>query len=186
MSGGSRRRCVAFAIGVLAMVGGLAALVPPYAFRGDSEAVIDHLDRPAWARAQPFRVMSLNLGHGRGEGVHQLLTSDVGIHDNLERVAGLLKREAPHVVALQEADGPSIWSGGFDHVATLAEAGRRSPGAFAGHLCSPARGRAVGRGFSGERGPGPGTDPAPRQLIHFGKSNSYTSQYVCRCFALFS
>ncbi len=32
----------------------------------------------------------------------------------------MLAREAPDVVALQEADGPSAWSGGFDHVETLA------------------------------------------------------------------
>jgi len=33
----------------------------------------------------------------------------------------VLRREAPHVVALQEADGPSFWSGDFHHVEHLAE-----------------------------------------------------------------
>lgn len=33
----------------------------------------------------------------------------------------MLKHVGPDLVALQEADGPSIWSGNFDHVATLAE-----------------------------------------------------------------
>ena len=33
----------------------------------------------------------------------------------------MLRHERADLVALQEADGPSAWSGNFDHVATLAE-----------------------------------------------------------------
>jgi endonuclease/exonuclease/phosphatase family metal-dependent hydrolase len=39
---------------------------------------------------------------------------------NLMAIADLLRRLQPDVTALQEADGPSAWSGNFDHVAALA------------------------------------------------------------------
>ena len=34
-------------------------------------------------------------------------------------MASIIQREQPHVVALQEADGPSFWSGSFNHVEFL-------------------------------------------------------------------
>ncbi|MCH8046150.1 MAG: endonuclease/exonuclease/phosphatase family protein [Planctomycetes bacterium] len=73
-----------------------------------------------------LKVMTLNLAHGRSDGAHQALLSRSAIRENLDRVAEMLRREQPAVVALQEADGPSIWSGRFDHVKYLAEAGRYS------------------------------------------------------------
>jgi endonuclease/exonuclease/phosphatase family metal-dependent hydrolase len=63
-----------------------------------------------------LRVMTLNLAHGRSDGRHQLLQRPASIRRNLAAVSAVLQRERPHVVALQEADGPSFWSGGFDHV----------------------------------------------------------------------
>lgn len=66
-------------------------------------------------------VMTLNLAHGRKDGFSQILQSDKTIQGHLEEVAAVLRRESPAVVALQEADGPSFWSGDFDHVARLAE-----------------------------------------------------------------
>ncbi|MFP4306579.1 MAG: endonuclease/exonuclease/phosphatase family protein [Desulfococcaceae bacterium] len=65
--------------------------------------------------------MTLNLAHGRKDGFSQMLQSGEKIQGNLEEVAGVLRRESPAAVALQEADGPSFWSGDFDHVARLAE-----------------------------------------------------------------
>jgi endonuclease/exonuclease/phosphatase family metal-dependent hydrolase len=41
---------------------------------------------------------------------------------HLLAIARVFEQEGPDVVALQEADGPSAWSGDFDHVAYLAEA----------------------------------------------------------------
>ena len=66
-------------------------------------------------------VMTLNLAHGRAEKSHQALLSKETITKNLDQVAALLRGAEPDVVALQEADGPSLWSGRFDHVAHLAE-----------------------------------------------------------------
>jgi len=65
--------------------------------------------------------MTLNVAHGRGTAVHQSRLRKDEFETNLEAVARMLRREQPDVVALQEADGPSSWSGGFDHVLRLAE-----------------------------------------------------------------
>lgn len=70
-----------------------------------------------------LRVMTLNVAHGRGTGFHQLLQGTGTTVGNLDRIASLLARENIDVVALQEADGPSFWSGNFCHVNYLAEKG---------------------------------------------------------------
>ena len=67
-----------------------------------------------------LKVMTLNVAHGRRKSLHQALQKRAKIEANLDAIAKVLKREGPHVVALQEADGPSIWSGRFDHVEYLA------------------------------------------------------------------
>ncbi len=67
-------------------------------------------------------VMTLNAAHGRAEDGHQALLSEEAIVENLDLIAAALSARSPDVVALQEADGPSLWSGRFDHVAHLAEA----------------------------------------------------------------
>lgn len=68
-----------------------------------------------------LRVLTLNLAHGRKDGKHQMLQRKGTIEGNLDDVAALLRDVRPHIVALQEADGPSLWSGSFDHVRYLAE-----------------------------------------------------------------
>lgn len=69
----------------------------------------------------PLRVMTINLAHGRADGFHQALRRTRTIKKNLDAVAFVIRRERPDVVALQEADGPCVWSGRFDHVAYVAE-----------------------------------------------------------------
>ena len=68
-----------------------------------------------------LRLMTLNVAHARREARHQALLAPPRLRHNLSAIAAVLARESPDVVALQEADGPSAWSGDFDHVATLAE-----------------------------------------------------------------
>ena len=68
-----------------------------------------------------IRVLTLNAAHGRSDGPNQLLLRRSTLRQNLDTVAALLERSGPDVVALQEADGPSRWSGGFDHVGAVAE-----------------------------------------------------------------
>jgi endonuclease/exonuclease/phosphatase family metal-dependent hydrolase len=76
--------------------------------------------QPDLSDTELLRVMSLNLAHGRANGRNQLLQSTRAIRTNLGSIAELLQRESPHIVALQEADGPCFWSGRFDHVEHLA------------------------------------------------------------------
>ena len=74
---------------------------------------------------QTLRVATVNLAHGRGASTNpigQIRRSRQTIEENLDAIAACLKRQAPDVVALQEADAASDWSGGFDHVTFLAEA----------------------------------------------------------------
>ncbi|MDB4304092.1 endonuclease/exonuclease/phosphatase family protein [Desulfosarcina sp.] len=81
------------------------------------------------AMADPgLTVMTLNMAHGRGDSFHQLLQTTDTTLGNLDAIAVMLNREQPDVIALQEADGPSFWSGNFNHVAYLAE---RSPYSWA-------------------------------------------------------
>ena len=67
-----------------------------------------------------LKVMTLNVAHGRGDGFHQLLQHSETTLANLDAIASLLKEKGADVVALQEADAPSFWSGGFNHVDYLA------------------------------------------------------------------
>ncbi|MCK9229101.1 MAG: endonuclease/exonuclease/phosphatase family protein [Syntrophales bacterium] len=70
-----------------------------------------------------LRVMTLNTAHGRKEGSHRLLNSVGTVRSNLDDVASLLRRMAPDIVGLQETDGPSAWSGMFDHVKYISRRG---------------------------------------------------------------
>ncbi|MBT8128584.1 MAG: endonuclease/exonuclease/phosphatase family protein [Gammaproteobacteria bacterium] len=71
-----------------------------------------------------LRVLTLNIAHGRNQAANQLLLDKQHIENNLKAITQLLEKTNADVVALQEADGPSRWSGKFDHVTYLArEAG---------------------------------------------------------------
>lgn len=73
------------------------------------------------------RLLTLNVAHGRKLATHQALLSPLTVRRNLEEIAALLRASEADVVALQEADGPSAWSGNFDHVELLARlTGRRA------------------------------------------------------------
>ena len=88
-----------------------------YPLQSDSVAAV--ADRSP----ETLRVMTLNIAHGRGEGLHQLLQDAAITRDNLDRIATLLRDSRAHVVALQEADDPSFWSGNFSHLDYLARQG---------------------------------------------------------------
>lgn len=72
-------------------------------------------------QATTLKVMSLNLAHGRKDRLNQLLVSGDKIRSNLNDIATVLNSENIDVVALQEADAPSRWSGNFDHIALLSK-----------------------------------------------------------------
>ena len=68
-----------------------------------------------------LRVMTLNIAHARAQGMSQMLQSTQEARANLMLIADVVRREAPHVIALQEIDKASIWNGNFSHTAFLAE-----------------------------------------------------------------
>lgn len=69
-----------------------------------------------------LRVATLNMAHGRADGFHQFIQGSARIRANLDAIATLMVGQAPAVLAVQEADAASVWSGNFDHVRYLAEA----------------------------------------------------------------
>jgi len=76
------------------------------------------------AESRPLlKIMTLNAAHGRKEGSHKLLSNRGSARTNLDDVAAVLRRENPDIVALQEVDGPSVWSGMFDHLQYLSRYG---------------------------------------------------------------
>ena len=81
---------------------------------------------PGPVQSQPrpvreFSLITLNIAHGRKDGRNQMLQRTAIIRRNLDDLARFLTQTAPDIAALQEADGPSFWSGNFDHVKYLAE-----------------------------------------------------------------
>ena len=76
---------------------------------------------PVETRPRTLSVMTLNIAHGRKRGPHQALQTTRSIQSNLDEVAAVLTSHKPDLVALQEADGPSVLTGKFDHVQRLAD-----------------------------------------------------------------
>jgi len=119
------RRKLLWIVGLLAAAAVLAAIVVPPAIRGPGEVRLPlppAASSPGEAPATTIKVMTLNLAHGRAEGFHQTFQKPTTIEANLDRVAEVIRREGPDFLAFQEADGPSLWSGNFNHVEHLAEA----------------------------------------------------------------
>ena len=71
-----------------------------------------------------FRVATLNLAHGRKDSFNQMFVGEDSHKENLNDIANVLNQYKPHVVALQEADAESRWSGSFDHVSYLASSAK--------------------------------------------------------------
>jgi len=61
-------------------------------------------------------VLTLNLAHGRKDAFNQMLQKTSTTRRNLQDIAGFLSNSGADLIALQEADSPSRWSGKFDHV----------------------------------------------------------------------
>jgi endonuclease/exonuclease/phosphatase family metal-dependent hydrolase len=102
---------------VLGLVGCIAPQLGP-----EPEVFANGARVDAAAADGELRLMTLNLAHGRGTGFHQALQGEARARANLAEIEAMLQRERPHVIALQEADRPSAWSGDFDHVDFIAQA----------------------------------------------------------------
>ena len=69
-----------------------------------------------------MRLLTFNIAHARGPmPVHQGLRSIAKLRFNLLRIARLIQRLKVDVIALQEIDENSRWSGSFDHLTFLRE-----------------------------------------------------------------
>jgi endonuclease/exonuclease/phosphatase family metal-dependent hydrolase len=118
------RTFTAFILSVLLLV----LVAAPNAFSGTIEPVnggpeltdVSAVPETACFRG-PLKVITLNMAHGRKTSFSQIFLSWQAIDKNLRDISKVIKREGADVVALQEADGPSWWGGGFDHVALLAK-----------------------------------------------------------------
>ena len=67
-----------------------------------------------------LRLFTLNVAHGRKTTPINVFLRRRTLQRNITAIADTVRALTPDIVALQEADGPSSWSGNFDHVATLA------------------------------------------------------------------
>jgi endonuclease/exonuclease/phosphatase family metal-dependent hydrolase len=63
-----------------------------------------------------YRIVTFNIAHGRGLSPFQGLHGRRRFQRNLQKIAKLLDELKPDIVALQEIDENSRWSGSFDHL----------------------------------------------------------------------
>jgi len=68
------------------------------------------------AEGNIIRVMTLNMAHARNDGFHQIFQGTETARINLDTIRSLISARKPDIVALQEVDRPSFWSGSIDHV----------------------------------------------------------------------
>jgi endonuclease/exonuclease/phosphatase family metal-dependent hydrolase len=66
-----------------------------------------------------LRLLTFIIAHGRGLNPIQGLTSAQKLRNNLRKIAKLIERLQPDIVALQEIDECSRWAGNFDHLEYL-------------------------------------------------------------------
>lgn len=71
--------------------------------------------------SEPLTVATLNLGHGRGTGVHQTFQSQQAIQQNVDKVSEIISPFSVDVLALQEVDTRAWWSGGWNQTQRLGE-----------------------------------------------------------------
>jgi len=115
-------RMIAFtpAPGIAAAVLLMSLMTP-----GSAAAAECRRDKPGGGQvitSPTLNVATLNIAHGRKLAFNQALVPTATIRRNLDDIAVLFREAEVQIVALQEADAPSKWSGGFDHVEYLADA----------------------------------------------------------------
>ena len=72
------------------------------------------------AQSPILRIATLNIAHGRGESLNQMLVTNSTIENNLAAIADFLQQQGIHIAALQEVDAPSHWSGNMDQAGFIA------------------------------------------------------------------
>jgi endonuclease/exonuclease/phosphatase family metal-dependent hydrolase len=89
------------------------------------------------AIALALRVMTLNCAHGARAPVPPLFVGRDAIARNLDAIGAAIEHAHPDVVALQEIDRGSFWSGRLDEVALVAGGSRMPHFAFGAHKDVP-------------------------------------------------
>ena len=101
----------------LAVVALVCALLTP-----DAAAECPAAEEGAGAiESTSIRAVTLNVAHGRKDGRNQMLLGEETIRSNLVDVADFLDRSEADVIALQEVDAESKWSGKFNHLDFLSD-----------------------------------------------------------------
>lgn len=67
-----------------------------------------------------LRLITLNIAHGRGDSLNQIFLNRKAFDSNLEAISRTIRRARADIVALQEVDSASRWSGSFDHAGHIA------------------------------------------------------------------
>lgn len=62
-----------------------------------------------------LRILTWNVAHGRGTAFNQIFVREKTFLSNLDAISKVLRKSQADIVALQELDSASLWSGGFDH-----------------------------------------------------------------------
>jgi endonuclease/exonuclease/phosphatase family metal-dependent hydrolase len=70
-------------------------------------------------RMPRLKILTFNIAHGRGLTPIQGFTLARKLRANLSKIARLIQRTDPDIVALQEVDQDSRWAGNFDHLEYL-------------------------------------------------------------------
>jgi len=131
---GKKRRRRLAGLSVASFIGGviLTTVFIPFYWRGTRKTYANIFTLPdeppeknhlAVSQNDTLKVITLNIAHGRKDGL-RLTMKPAHSKSNLDDIAAVLRRERPHMVALQEADGPTRLTGDFNHVKYLAEKGR--------------------------------------------------------------
>lgn len=102
------------------LLGGLLALLPASGLANEVMAENCGI-RPSSVpiSGDSVRVVSLNVSHGRKKAWNQMLVTRKRTYRNLQEIALFLESTGADVVALQEVDASSRWSGKFDHLQYL-------------------------------------------------------------------
>lgn len=119
----SGKTFVAYAVGLSLVLVAIAAVMADDRNTAMAPTSVTVINKPkARPGFRPLRVMTFNVAHGSKNmfGVVPLFRGAGTIKKRLRDMAAFLGKHNPDVVALQEADGPSWWSGKFHHVNYLA------------------------------------------------------------------
>lgn len=78
-------------------------------------------DKPQVLNSPELSVLTLNMAHGRKDSLNQMLQKTSTTRNNLEEIATFLNDSEADLIALQEADAASRWSGKFNHVEFISQ-----------------------------------------------------------------